>query len=118
MEIGTGEEIEKAKRKNMYYDDLSLKTVQKLPVFEKKIYKEYKERNNQIWLGRMEEAKLKVAESKGMMLRHELACREREDKLRELSAPVFGRDHWNTYAATGVSDEDFFAVGQRMVDGP
>lgn len=119
MEIGTEEEIEKAKRKYMYYDDLSLKTIQKLPVFEKKIYKEYKERNNQIWLGRMEEANLKVAESKGMMLRHELACREREDKLRELSAPVFGRDHWNTHGQEGnVSDEDFFAVGERMVDGP
>lgn len=114
MEIGTDEEIEKANKKYMYYDDLSLKTIQKLPAFEKKIYKEYKERNNQLWIGRMEEANLKVAESKEMMLRHELACRERENKLRELGAPVFGRDHWNTNG----HDEDFFAVGQRMVDGP
>jgi hypothetical protein len=119
MEIGTDEEIEKANKKYMYYDDLSLKTIQKLPAFEKKIYKEYKERSNQIWIGRMEDAKLKVVESKEMMLRHELACRERENKLRELGAPVFGRDHWNAYGQEGsVSDEDFFAVGQRMVDGP
>ena len=119
MEIGTEDEIEKAKRSFMCYDELSLKTIQKLPAFEKKIYKEYKERSNQIWIERMEDAKLKVAESKEMMLRHELACREREDKLRELSAPVFGRDHWNTYGQGGnVSDEDFFAVGERMVDGP
>jgi hypothetical protein len=118
MEIGTEDEIEKAKRNYMYYDDISLKTLQKLPAFEKNLYKKYKENSNQIWLRRREEAVSKVTETKEKMLRHELACREREDILRELSAPIFTRDHWITYSQEGNDDGDFFAVGERMVDGP
>jgi hypothetical protein len=118
MEIGTDDEIEKAKRNYMYYDDISLKTLQKLPTFEKNLYKTYKENSNQIWLRRREEAVSKVTETKEKMLRHELACREREDMLRRLDAPIFTRDHWNTYGQEGGDEGDFFAVGERMVDGP
>ena len=46
MEIGTDNEIVRAKRGFMCYDELSLATIQKLHAFEKKIYDDFKDECN------------------------------------------------------------------------
>ena len=108
MEIGTEEE---KVPDFVYYDDLSLKTIQKLPAFEKKIYDDYKEECQRKWYVTLQNAKLKVVESKAKMSRLEMLCMETEVKLRELDATVYGRDYWESATCE-------FWVGEngRMVD--
>ena len=96
LEIGTEEEIIRAQRGFVYYDELSLKTLQKLPAFEKKIHDDYKEECQRKMTEYFRNAKLKVVESEKKMDSLELACTEREyilmmdyNVVREL------RDYWN-----------------------
>ena len=108
LEIGTEEE---KVPDFVYYDDLSLKTIQKLPAFEKKIHDDYKEECQRKWYVAIQNAKLKVVESKAEMSRLEMLCMETEVKLRELDATVYGRDYWESATCE-------FWVGEngRMVD--
>jgi len=111
MEIGTEEEIIRAQRGFVYYDDLSLKTIQKLPAFEKKIHDDYKEECQRKMTEYFDNAKLKVVEAKAEMSRLEMLCMETEVKLRELDTTVYGRDYWESATCE-------FWVGEngRMVD--
>ena len=111
MEIGTEEEIIRAQRGFVYYDDLSLKTIQKLPAFEKKIHDDYKEQCQKNMTEYFNNAKLKVVESKGNMSRLEMLCMETEVKLRELDATVYGRDYWES-----ATCEFWVNENGRMVD--
>ena len=117
LEIGTEEEIRifsQRARGNTYvvfYDELSLKTLQKLPAFEKKIYDDYKEECQRKMTEYFENAKLKVVESKGNMSRLEMLCMETEVKLRELDATVYGRDYWES-----ATCEFWVNENGRMVD--
>lgn len=95
MEIGTEEEIEKAKRENMHCDDLSLATLKKLPAFEKKIYDDFKREYNEQILNRRERAIENVLLREEQMSKYERYAQEEEDKLREHGATVYGRDYWN-----------------------
>lgn len=114
MEIGTEEEIEKAKRKNMHYDDLSLATIKKLPAFEKKIYDDYKREYNEEIVENRREANAKVREYEESMQRWEMCARGEENKLRELGAHVYDRDRWDAEAHDFWVDD----VNGRMVNGP
>ena len=108
LEIGTEEE----KVANFVtYDELSLKTLQKLPAFEKKIYDDYKEECQRKWYVALQNAKLKVAESKAKMTGLEMFCADRENELRLADACVYHRDYWE-------SESCEFWVGEngRMVD--
>ena len=111
LKIGTEEEIIRAQRGFVYYDDLSLKTIQKLPAFEKKIHDDYKEECQRKWYVAIQNAKLKVVESKANMSRLEMLCMETEVKLREVDACVYHRDYWESATCE-------FWVGEngRMVD--
>ena len=111
MEIGTEEEIIRAQRGFVYYDDLSLKTIQKLPAFEKKIHDDYKEECQRKAYVAFQNAKLKVVESKAEMSRLEMLCMETEVKLRELDAPVYRRDYWES-----ATNEFWVDDNGRMVD--
>ena len=95
----------------VYYDDLSLKTLQKLPAFEKKIYDDYKEECQRKWYVALQNAKLKVVESKAKMTGLEMFCADRENELRLADACVYHRDYWE-------SESCEFWVGEngRMVD--
>ena len=108
LEIGTEEE---KVPDFLYYDDLSLKTIQKLPAFEKKIYDDYKEECQRKWYVALQNAKLKVVESKAKMTGLEMFCVDRESELRLADAPVYGRDYWESAPCE-------FWVGEngRMVD--
>ena len=114
MEIGTEEEIEKAKRKNMHCDDLSLATLKKLPAFEKKIYDDYKRGYNEEVVENHREANAKVREHEESMQRWEMCARREEDKLRELGARVYDRDRWD------AESHDFWVddVNGLLVNGP
>ena len=108
LEIGTeGEKVVDF----VTYDDLSLKTLQKLPAFEKKIYDDYKEECQRKWYVALQNAKLKVAESKAKMTGLEMFCVDRESELRLADAPVYHRDYWESTLCE-------FWVGEngRMVD--
>ena len=108
MEIGTeGEKVPDF----VYYDELSLKTLQKLPAFEKKIYDDYKEECQRKMTEYFNNAKLKVVESKAKMTGFEMFCRERERELRELGAPVFARDYWESATC------EFWTGDQMVADG-
>ena len=109
MEIGTDDEIERAKRGLMFYDELSLKTLQKLSAFEKKIYDDYKEVCHMKWNSNVEDAEKKIQIGVKNMDSLELACIEREYILvgdynveREL------RDYWNL-------DRKVFATGRTIL---
>jgi hypothetical protein len=108
MEIGTEEE---KVPDFVYYDDLSLKTIQKLPAFEKKLHDDYKEECQRKWYVALQNAKLKVVESKAEMSRLEMLCVDTEAELRLADAPVYGRDYWESAPCE-------FWVGEngRMVD--
>jgi hypothetical protein len=108
LEIGTEEE---KVPDFVYYDDLSLKTIQKLPAFEKKIHDDYKEECQRNMTEYFNNAKLKVVESKAEMSRLELLCMETEVKLRELDATVYGRDYWES-----ATCEFWVCENGRMVD--
>lgn len=111
LEIGTEEEIIRAQRGFVYYDELSLKTLQKLPAFEKKIYDDYKEECQRKWYVALQNAKLKVVESKAKMTGLEMFCVDRENELRLADACVYHRDYWESAPCE-------FWVGEngRMVD--
>uniref|UniRef100_A0AAU7YPR1 Uncharacterized protein n=1 Tax=Micromonas commoda virus TaxID=3057169 RepID=A0AAU7YPR1_9PHYC len=114
MEIGTEEEIEKAKRKNMHCDDLSLATLKKLPAFEKKIYDDYKREYNEEIVENRREANANVREHEESMQRWEMCAREEENKLRELGACVYDRDRWDAEAHNFWVDD----VNGVLVNGP
>ena len=99
LEIGTEEE---KVPDFVYYDDLSLKTLQKLPAFEKKIYDDYKEECQRKWYVALQNAKLKVVESKAKMTGLETACVEREYLL---GVGRGSRPFWNS------ATNDFCANG-------
>ena len=111
LEIGTDEEIIRAQRGFVYYDELSLKTLQKLPAFEKKIHDGYKEECQRKWYVTLQNAKLKVVESKAKMTGLEMFCVDRENELRLADACVYHRDYWESAPCE-------FWVGEngRMVD--
>ena len=108
LEIGTEEE---KVPDFVYYDDLSLKTIQKLPAFEKKIYDDYKEECQRKWYVALQNAKLKVVESKANMSRLEMLCVDTEDELRLADACVYHRDYWES-----ASCEFWVGENGRMVD--
>ena len=114
MEIGTEEEIEKAKRENMHCDDLSLATLKKLPAFEKKIYDDYKREYNEEIVENRREANANVREHEESMQRWEMRAREEENKLRELGACVYDRDRWDAEAHDFWVDD----VNGVLVNGP
>ena len=93
-EIGTEEEKVRAQRGFVYYDELSLKTLQKIPAFEKKIHDDYKEECQRKMTEYFNNAKLKVVESKAKMTGFEMFCVDTERELEQLDAPVYGRDYW------------------------
>ena len=109
MEIGTDAEIDNAKKNTFFFEELSLKTLQKLPAFERQIYEDYKEECYRKWNSNVEDAEKKVRESEKKMDSLELACIEREYILvgdynveREL------RDYWNL-------DRKVFATGRTIL---
>ena len=108
MEIGTDEE---KVLDFVYYDELSLKTIQKLPAFEKKIYDDYKEECQRKWYVALQNAKLKVVESKAKMTGLEMFCVDRESELRLADACVYHRDYWES-----ESCEFWVCENGRMVD--
>ena len=108
LEIGTEEE---KVPDFVYYDDLSLKTIQKLPAFEKKIYDDYKEECQRKWYVALQNAKLKVVESKAKMAGFEMFCVDRESELRLADAHVYHRDYWES-----ATNEFWVGENGRMVD--
>jgi hypothetical protein len=104
LEIGTEGEIIRAQRGIVYYDELSLKTLQELPTFEKKIYDEYKEECKRKWNEYIVDARSKLAEVWGKMDRWEVLCREVEVRLRQLEAPIRERDYWDPEEALFMYD--------------
>ena len=108
MEIGTEEE---KVLDFVYYDDLSLKTIQKLPAFEKKIHDDYKEECQKNMTEYFNNAKLKVVESKAEMSRLERFCVDREIELRLADACVYHRDYWES-----AVNEFWVSNSGRMVD--
>ena len=108
MEIGTEEE---KVPDFLYYDELSLKTIQKLPAFEKKIHDDYKEECQRKWYVALQNAKLKVVESKAEMSRLERFCVDREIELRLADACVYHRDYWES-----AVNEFWVSESGRMVD--
>lgn len=111
LEIGTDEEIIRAQRGFVYYDELSLKTLQKLPAFEKKIHDGYKEECQRKWYVALQNAKLKVVESKAKMTGLEMFCVDRESELRLADACVYHRDYWES-----ATNEFWVGENGRMVD--
>ena len=111
LKIGTDEEIIRAQRGFVYYDELSLKTIQKLPAFEKKIYDDYKEECQRKWYVALQNAKLKVVESKAKMTGLEMFCVDRENELRLADACVYHRDYWES-----ATNEFWVGENGRMVD--
>ena len=108
MEIGTEEE---KVPDFVYYDELSLKTLQKLPAFEKKIHDDYKEKCQRNMTEYFNNAKLKVVESKAKMTGLEMFCVDRESELRLADACVYHRDYWES-----ESCEFWVCENGRMVD--
>ncbi len=106
LEIGTEEEnVALANRLGwaaVYYDELSLKTLQKLPAFEKKIYDDYKEECQRKMTEYFENAKSKVSEQQTKMCALETACVEREYLL---GVGRGSRPFWNS------ATNDFCANG-------
>ena len=95
----------------VYYDELSLKTLQKLPAFEKKIHDDYKEECQRKMNQHFENAKLKVVESKAKMTGFEMFCVDRESELRLADACVYHRDYWES-----ATNEFWVGENGRMVD--
>ena len=107
LEIGTEEE---KVPDFVYYDELSLKTIQKLPAFEKKIYDDYKEECQRKWYVAIQNAKLKVLEEQANMTKWEVLCVETEEKLTQINACVYHRDYWES------ATKEFWVASGRMVD--
>jgi len=116
LEIGTDEEIIRAQRGFVYYDELSLKTLQKLPAFEKKIHDDYKEECQRKMTEYFNNAKLKVVESKAQMTRLEMLCVDTESELSQLDAPLYARDYWEVDEDANAPCEFWVGENGRMVD--
>jgi len=116
LEIGTDEEIIRAQRGFVYYDELSLKTLQKIPAFEKKIYDDYKEECQRKMTEHFNNARLKVVESKAQMTRLEMICVDTESELSQLDAPVYSRDYWEVGEDENASCGFWVGENGRMVD--
>jgi len=114
MEIGTEAEIERAKRKNMHYDDLSLATIKKLPAFEKKIYDDYCREHNELLIPRRNELNANVRKHEELMQKWEECAKEEEHKLSVLGARVYDRDRWDAETHYFWVDD----VTGRLVNGP
>ena len=95
LEIGTDDEIDNAKKNNFFFEELSLKTLQKLPAFERQIYKDYKEECHRKWNSNVEDAEKKVRESEEKMNALETACVQREYLLGGYGAERGWRDFWS-----------------------
>ena len=95
MEIGTDAEIDNAKKNKFFFEELSLKTLQKLPAFEKKIYDDYKEECHRKWNSLAENAEKKVKESEEKLRRLQEGCLEREVMLRGHHAFVEFHEFWD-----------------------
>mgnify|MGYP003675661209 FL=1 len=109
MEIGTDTEIDNAKKNKFFFEELSLKTLQKLPAFERQIYEDYKEECHRKWNSNVEDAEKKVHESEKKMDSLELACIEREHILvRDYNVEYELRDYWNL-------DRKLFAIGRTIL---
>ena len=109
MEIGTDAEIDNAKKNTFFFDELSLKTLQKLPAFERQIYEDYKEECHKKWNSNVEDAEKKVHESEKKMDSLELACIEREHILvGDYNVEYELRDYWNL-------DRKLFAIGRTSL---
>ena len=109
MEIGTDAEIDNAKKNTFFFDELSLKTLQKLPAFERQIYEDYKEECHRKWNSNVEDAEKKVRESEKKMDSLELACIEREYILEgDYNVEYELRDYWNL-------DRKLFAIGRTSL---
>ena len=93
----------------VYYDELSLKTLQKLPAFEKKIYDDYKHKCNESFIQKLDEANANARKYEELMQRWEMGAKEQEDKLRQIDACVYRRDYWN-------SESKEFWTSDRMVE--
>ena len=93
----------------VYYDELSLKTIQKLPAFEKKIYDDYKHKCNESFIQKLDEANANARKYEELMQRWEMGAKEQEDKLRQIDACVYRRDYWN-------SKSKEFWTSDRMVE--
>jgi hypothetical protein len=104
LEIGTEGEIIRAQRGFVHYDELSLKTLQELPTFEKKIYDEYKEECKRKWNEYTDNARSKLGEVWGKMDRWEDLCREVEVRLRQLESFIRERDYWDPLEAVFMYD--------------
>ena len=91
------------------YDELSLKTIQKLPAFEKKIYDDYKHKCNESFIQKLDEANANARKYEELMQRWEMGAKEQEDKLRQIDACVYRRDYWN-------SESKEFWTSDRMVE--
>ena len=114
MDIGTEDEIARANRGFMCYDELSLATIQKLPAFEKKIYDDYWREHNERLIQKRHEANANVRKYEESMQRWEMCAREEENKLRQLGARVYDRDRWDAEAHYFWVDD----VTGRLVNGP
>jgi hypothetical protein len=114
MDIGTEDEIARANRGFMCYDELSLATIQKLPAFEKKIYDDYWREHNERLIQNRREANANVRKYEESMQRWEMCAREQENKLRELDAHVYDRDRWDAENHHFWVDD----VTGRLVNGP
>jgi hypothetical protein len=108
MEIGTDDEIDNAKTNKFFFDELSLKTLQKLPAFEKKIYDDYKEECHRKWNSNVEDAEKKVRESEKKMDTLESACIEREYVLGDNNVEREWRDFWSI-------DRNVFTTGRTIL---
>jgi hypothetical protein len=100
LEIGTEDEIERAKEGLMFRDDLSLETLQKLPAFEKKIYTDFKESENKHRLGIVEVFNQKIKGTEEELLRLQDACLGKEARLRRHGAHVECRAFWDASRRT------------------
>ena len=108
MEIGTDAEIDNAKKNTFFFEELSLKTLQKLPAFERQIYEDYKEECHRKWNSDVEDAEKKVRESEKKMDSLELACIEREYVLGDYNVEREWRDYWSL-------EDLVFATGRTIL---
>jgi hypothetical protein len=108
MEIGTDAEIDNAKKNTFFFEELSLKTLQKLPAFERQIYEDYKEECHRKWNSNVEDAEKKVRESEKKMDSLELACIEREYVLGDNNVEREWRDYWSL-------DRKVFTTGRTIL---
>ena len=114
FEIGTEAEKASAARGFICQDDLSLKTLQKVPAFEKQIYEEYKKACHSKWNSEVDNAVKKVKEYEEKMDTLEKACIEREYLLGGSTAfrPSIADREWRDYWDL---DRCIFTTGRTLI---